>query len=446
MDILTLVNPKAWGLDTASAAILVGVGTYVWRSLQHTISSIPERILRLFSYNVSVGPLAAVSVALSDYILVIESDPSTKMLIRPRNFMPQSIASSSTLQTRRNLTEPSNDVVEESGNGALSIGIGTYLFWTKRYGLLQLTVTNQNEERPNSTGNTTNFYDIVRYNAGENIKRTVRFFGGPNAKLKLHTFMADAVLHYKQAAADKRNCFVYRASSWTPTIELKNSARRLEGIFSDNDVANTLAKSVGEFLAAKPIYNYAGIPYHYGILLYGPPGTGKTTLAQSVANYHGMPLYVFQFKSYMSDNDIVDALRSIPPRSIVLFEDIDCSTSVVKARPLINDDDAEVPISPRPQQPSNTSATLSGLLNSLDGVFAPSDVVYLFTTNDKDAIDAGLLRRGRIDDHYHMGYIGKESQRRMAEYLGCPVSIVDSLPEKAPPCDVQDLALRYLRQ
>ena len=446
MDILTLVNPKAWGLDTASTAILVGVGTYVWRSLQHTVSSIPERILRLFSYNVSVGPLAAVSVALSDYLLAIESDPSTKMLLRPRNFMPQSLTSSSTLQAKRKLTESGNSVVEESGNGALSIGIGTYLFWTKRYGFMQVTVTNQNDERPNSTGNTSQFYDIVRYNAGENIKRTVRFFGGSTAKHKLQAFMEDAVLHYKQAVADKRNCFVYRGNSWSPTLELKNSARSLDGIFSDNDVANTLSKSVEAFLAAKPIYNYAGIPYHYGILLYGPPGTGKTTLAQSVANYHGMPLYVFQFKSYMSDNDIVDALRSIPPRSIVLFEDIDCSTSVVKARPLINDDDAEVPISTRPQQSSNTSATLSGLLNSLDGVFAPSDVVYLFTTNDKDAIDAGLLRRGRIDDHYHMGYIGKESQRRMAEYLGCPVSIVDSLPEKAPPCDVQDLALRYLRQ
>lgn len=73
------------------------------------------------------------------------------------------------------------------------------------------------------------------------------------------------------------------------------------------------------------------------------------------------------------------------------------------------------------------------------------DVAYLFTTNDKSALDAGLLRRGRIDDHYYMGYISKESQRRMAIYLGCPDSIVDSLPEKAAPCDVQDLALRYLR-
>ena len=264
--------------------------------------------------------------------------------------------------------------------------------------------------------------------------------------------------YYRESVADKRNCFVYRGGNWRPTLELKNSARSLDGIFSDNDVAHTLAASVGSFLGAKKLYTDTGIPYHYGVLLYGPPGTGKTTLAQAVANHLSMPLYVFQFKSTMDDNDIIDALRSIAPRSIVLFEDIDCNTNVVNARTTVCTGDdaererprtlaslAESETVPTKQGENRYGATLSGLLNSLDGVFAPSDVVYLFTTNDRSALDVGLLRRGRIDDHYHMGYISKACQRRMVEYLGCPSHVVDQLPEKAPPCDVQDLALRYLR-
>ena len=461
MDIATLINPKAWGLDAASAAILIGVGTYVWASLRNTIVQIPSRVVKFFSYSATIGPLSSISVALSDYVLALESDPETKMLVRPRNYIPQSLASSSTVNVRRTISRPESDVVEESGNGDLALGTGSYVFWNPRYGIFHLSINNK-ESQPSANGGSaapTNFYDIIRYNSGEQIERTVRFFGGRKAKHKLHQFISDAVTYYRESVADKRNCFVYRGGNWRPTLELKNSARSLDGIFSDNDVAYTLAASVGSFLGAKKLYTDTGIPYHYGVLLYGPPGTGKTTLAQAVANHLSMPLYVFQFKSTMDDNDIIDALRSIAPRSIVLFEDIDCNTNVVNARTTVCTGDdaererprtlaslAESETVPTKQGENRYGATLSGLLNSLDGVFAPSDVVYLFTTNDRSALDVGLLRRGRIDDHYHMGYISKECQRRMAEYLGCPQSIVYHLPEKAPPCDVQDLALRYLRQ
>lgn len=459
MDLTTLINPKAWGVDAASAAVIVGVITYVWASLRNTLTQIPDRILKFFSYSAKIGPLSAVSVAVADYVLLLESDPETKMLIRPRNFIPQALASSATVNVRRTITRPESDVVEESGNGDLAFGTGSYVFWNPRYGLFHLQVHNK-DEQPSAGGSAppNNFYDLIRFNAGEQIERTVRFFGGRKAKHTLHRFISDAVSSYREAVADKRNCFVYRGGSWRPTLELKNSARSLDGIFSDNDVACTLATSVGSFLDAKQLYTDTGIPYHYGVLLYGPPGTGKTTLAQAVANHLSMPLYVFQFRSTMDDNDIIDALRSIAPRSIVLFEDIDCNTNVVNARTTVDTGEdrprtAEVregvealePSPPRKQNENRYGATLSGLLNSLDGVFAPSDVVYMFTTNDKSALDVGLLRRGRIDDHYHMGYISKECQRRMADYLGCPPNVVDQLPEKAPPCDVQDLALRYLR-
>ncbi|PYV83449.1 MAG: hypothetical protein DMG93_08685 [Acidobacteria bacterium] len=47
--------------------------------------------------------------------------------------------------------------------------------------------------------------------------------------------------------------------------------------------------------------------------------------------------------------------------------------------------------------------TLSGLLNVLDGFHAPENVLFVMTTNRIEALDAALLRPGRIDYKLYMG-------------------------------------------
>ena len=54
--------------------------------------------------------------------------------------------------------------------------------------------------------------------------------------------------------------------------------------------------------------------------------------------------------------------------------------------------------------------TLSGLLNVLDGFHAPENVIFVMTTNDVDALDAALLRPGRIDYRLYLG-AAAESQK-----------------------------------
>ena len=56
--------------------------------------------------------------------------------------------------------------------------------------------------------------------------------------------------------------------------------------------------------------------------------------------------------------------------------------------------------------------TLSGLLNVLDGFFAPENVVFVMTTNHKEMLDPALLRPGRID--YRL-YMGEASDRQRVE-------------------------------
>ena len=58
------------------------------------------------------------------------------------------------------------------------------------------------------------------------------------------------------------------------------------------------------------------------------------------------------------------------------------------------------------------SVTLSGLLNVLDGFYAPSNVLFVMTTNHIEALDEALLRPGRID--YKL-YLGKATRRQKLE-------------------------------
>jgi chaperone BCS1 len=52
------------------------------------------------------------------------------------------------------------------------------------------------------------------------------------------------------------------------------------------------------------------------------------------------------------------------------------------------------------------------LLNVLDGFYAPTNVLFVMTTNHIEALDEALLRPGRID--YKL-YLGKASDRQKVE-------------------------------
>jgi chaperone BCS1 len=56
--------------------------------------------------------------------------------------------------------------------------------------------------------------------------------------------------------------------------------------------------------------------------------------------------------------------------------------------------------------------TLSGLLNVLDGFYAPANVLFVMTTNHIEVLDEALLRPGRID--YRL-YLGNATDRQKME-------------------------------
>ena len=154
------------------------------------------------------------------------------------------------------------------------------------------------------------------------------------------------------------------------------------------------------------------IPNKLGILLYGSPGCGKTTTIVSIASYFGRDIFYVNLKSIKTNEElkmIFDyANFQHTGGSIIVFEDIDAMTNLVKKRTENQNENDKCEI------------TLEYLLNLLDGTLTHDDLITIITTNHLEYIDPALYRPGRMDnlicmklcDHYQIKKIFKRFIRR----------------------------------
>jgi mitochondrial chaperone BCS1 len=181
--------------------------------------------------------------------------------------------------------------------------------------------------------------------------------------------------------------------------------RLLDSVILQPGEKEHLLQDIENFRKSKQRYERLGVPYHRGYLLHGPPGTGKTSLVSALAANFGLSIYSINLADF-NDRTLMNAVNQIARNSVLLFEDIDCMKS-----------NARVPSSPptnertQAQTEKETAAerngvTLSGLLNLLDGFHAPTNVLFMMTTNRIETLDEALLRPGRIDYKLYMGKAG----------------------------------------
>lgn len=157
------------------------------------------------------------------------------------------------------------------------------------------------------------------------------------------------------------------------------SKRPWKSITLAEGVKDFLLKDVKEFFANEDWFKDRGLPFRRGILLYGIPGTGKTSTVHAIASELELPVYILLLSlKDMDDSKLADMMSGLPKRCILLLEDIDCA---FKSRTAEKKDD------------NNTSTiTLSGLLNSIDGLFAPEGRLLFATTNHIEHLDPALIR------------------------------------------------------
>jgi chaperone BCS1 len=226
---------------------------------------------------------------------------------------------------------------------------------------------------------------------------TFRTIGRNRASLQ--RFVDDIVrCHLKRQGVQS---FLYTYNEGWDYVE-GYAPRLLDSVVLQPGEKEHLVEDVKNFRASKQRYARLGIPYHRGYLLYGPPGTGKTSLISALAAHLGLSIYVINLTDF-TDRSLMNAVNQVPANSVLLFEDIDCAKSG-KVREAVSSGANSA--TQMPTEKGTTAAngvTLSGLLNVLDGFYAPANVLFVMTTNHIEVLDQALLRPGRIDYKLFLG-------------------------------------------
>lgn len=133
-----------------------------------------------------------------------------------------------------------------------------------------------------------------------------------------------------------------------------------------------------------------------------------------------MPIYYLPMKCMKSDKELFRYLGAVKPKSLVIMEDIDACDLFIQ----IDDDSTK-------RSGKNNGISLSGLLNCLDGLLTPNEIVFIITTNYLNKMDQALIRKGRIDSIIHIGHMSKQNMIDMCKVIpDQPIYITeDEIPE-----------------
>lgn len=167
-------------------------------------------------------------------------------------------------------------------------------------------------------------------------------------------------------------------------------------VILEKGLMENILSDVKTFLGRKAWYQARSIPYRRGYLLFGAPGNGKTSIIKVVASEFDLPIHSINMKG-LSDSSLQDLISDIPPKSILLLEDIDCVTSNREEK----------------NEEKGIGVSLSGLLNTLDGISSPEDYLLFMTTNYPEKLDSALKRPGRIDKQIELKNATEEQAYRL---------------------------------
>jgi len=182
--------------------------------------------------------------------------------------------------------------------------------------------------------------------------------------------------------------------------------RLLDSVILQPGEKESLVQDIENFRKSKQRYARLGVPYRRGYLLYGPPGTGKTSLVSALAAHFGLSIYSINLADF-NDRTLLNAVNQVARNSVLLFEDIDCMKSSNARVPSNSSTNYGTQArNEKENAAERNGVTLSGLLNVLDGFYAPTNVLFMMTTNRIETLDEALLRPGRIDYKLYLGKAG----------------------------------------
>lgn len=266
---------------------------------------------------------------------------------------------------------------------------------------------------------------------------------------RTNKFISDLVSEISEMRNEKYKNSVtvnhYSSGFWDSVS--KKEKRDLSTIVLNSNQKEELINDITWFTQNNKWYANKGIPYRRGYLLYGPPGTGKTSLVFGIASHFNLDIYLLNLSTIGNDNQLIDALSGIVTGSIVLIEDIDVAGVNLNKRTDEEKDSSDDLLNDNSN--NKVGVSLSGLLNSLDGVISPSQVMIFMTTNHPNKIDSALLRPGRVDRKELIGYPGHDEVYELfnnfydnEELANKFANVYDKLDKPMTPAELQEICLR----
>lgn len=187
-------------------------------------------------------------------------------------------------------------------------------------------------------------------------------------------------------------------SKWGHWDDLPKAARRDPSTVVLRDgIMEAILADISTFLDSRQRYEEAGIPYHRGYLLHGPPGSGKSSIARAIAAQFNLDLWYVPLGDIPDDANLLQLVASINTGGVLLLEDVDVFNAATS----------------RTENTTKPEASLSGVLNALDGVATPPGLIKIATTNHREKLDPAVTRPGRFDMDILIDDIDDSQARRL---------------------------------
>ena len=270
--------------------------------------------------------------------------------------------------------------------------------------------------------------------------------------------------------------------------EIKNEWEECEFVSSRNfnnlffDDKKKLISKLNFFINNKDWYDYEGHPYTFGLGLHGPPGTGKTSIIKCIANKLNRHIIVIPLSKVKTQRDFneyffeqyynrANSRKLNWENKIIVFEDIDCMSDIVKKRKtketkivedeelnkdknilvqnkLLNkiakkiDNDHVDSLVVDFDKSIDDKITLSYILNIIDGIRETPGRILIITSNNYDSLDDALVRPGRIDmtlemkntsidtikemyNHYYGDIVPDDVEKKLVNNVISPAKLVN---------------------
>lgn len=212
-----------------------------------------------------------------------------------------------------------------------------------------------------------------------------------------------------------KNFFEREHNVKTVTIEnnrgetdwLQHKLRTFDDVFIPAEQKKYLIESVEAYVNNRDFYVKNNIPNHFGILLYSEPGHGKSSIAQAIASHINAELTVINGDNIKHIKEIIRCMGTHSMDDniyrVLLFEDIDSGLFNLTREKSKKDEDKD-------------EVGMATILNALDGIGSPTNVIYIFTTNHVEALDPAFIRPGRCDIHLEIKGATPETLKDFIEF------------------------------